>query len=133
MHDVITLQGLSDWLEDASVLTSTRAALIVELTNSIIDEAWATPIDPAPAWVRSLAITVATRAWVSKPGKGPVESETRAFDDSTKTTRYAVRSADPGGQDVFLLADELDKLGARPSSPVGNVRLHVPRTMGYVG
>jgi chitodextrinase len=133
MADVITLTGLSEWLEDESVATSSRAGKIIELTNKLINENWATPIDPAPAWVESLALTVATRAWVNKPGKGPVESETRAFDDSSKTTRYAVRASDGSEQDVFLTEAQLDALGARPSSPVGNIRLHVPRTMGYVG
>jgi hypothetical protein len=131
--DVITLTGLSEWLEDESVETSTRAAKIVELTNNVITEAWATPVDPPPAWVESLALTVATRAWTNRPGMGPVESMTRSFDDSSKTVRYAVRASDPGGEDVFLTEAELDRLGARPTSPVGSIRLGVPRTWGCVG
>jgi hypothetical protein len=128
MADIITINRLSEWLDDEDLLDSARAGLIVQLTNAEINEAWESPIHPAPAWVLKLALTVASRAWLSKPGRGPIESLTRSFDDSSKTERYAVRETDRSGSDVFLTDEERDRLASRPSAPVGSIRLGVPQT-----
>jgi hypothetical protein len=128
MADIITITDLSEWLEDETLPDSPRAGRIIQLTNAEINEAWRTPLHPPPAWVIKLALTVASRAVASKPGRGPIESVTRSFDDSSKTERYAVRETDRSGNDVFLTDEERDRLNDRPSSPVGSIRLGVPQT-----
>jgi hypothetical protein len=128
MADIITITDLSEWLDDETLASSARAGKIVRFTNNLINEAWSNPVSPVPTWVEIIAIEVASRAWAAKPGRGPVESLTRSFDDSSKTERYAVMAKDANAHSVFLTDDELDKLGARPSSPVGSIRLGVPQT-----
>lgn len=128
MADVITTETLSAYLEDSAILTSTRADKIVELTNSLITEEWVNPVDPVPARVEMLAYTVAARAYYNKPGRGPLESLTRSFDDSSRTERYAVKVGSPDGHDVFLTDDELALLRGTTRGRVGSIRVNVPRT-----
>ena len=128
MADVITTTTLSAYLEDEAILTSTRASEIVDLTNSLIDEEWANPEDPVPARIKMLAYTVAARAYYNKPGRGPLESLTRSFDDSSRTERYAVTVGEANGHDVFLTDDELALLRGTARRRVGSIRVAVPRT-----
>lgn len=116
MVDIITTDDLAAYLEPLTV-SGTRADKIVELTNGLITLKWQNPVDPAPVNVENLALTVAERAFTHAPGRAPLESETVAFDDSSRTRRYAVTAEEAGHAGVYLTETELADLNGDPTTP----------------
>jgi hypothetical protein len=130
---VLTEGTLSAYLDDDAVLDSRRAVEIVRLTNGLIDEEWANPVEPVPVRVELLALEVAARAWRMVPGHGPVESITRSFDDASRTERYAVTVPDESGHQVYLTDAELALLHGKNKARVGSITLSTPETVsGWV-
>lgn len=125
--ELITTEDLAAYLKDDSVTTDARANLVVRLTNDLITEKWLSPVDPAPASVLILAYAVASRARTNTPGRGPLQSITRSFDDSSRTERFAVPGGEASGHDVYLTEDELALLnGGTKRRRVGSIKLAVP-------
>jgi hypothetical protein len=125
---VITDVALSAYLDDDTILESGRAKMIVELTDELVTDEWADPVEPVPARVKLLALEVASRAWSMVPGRGPLESETRSFDDATRTERYAVTALNESGHQVYLTEQELALLHGKVRKRVGSISLGVPAT-----
>lgn len=114
--DIITAADLASWLRDASLATNDSLEQIVDLTNELVTEEWANPIDPVPARITLLTLGVAARAWVNDPSRAHVESVTRSLDDASRTERY--RTSSSSGT-VYLTDDELAVLqGKRPPRSV---------------
>lgn len=131
MTDVIDTGRLGAYLDDETVFSSERAATIVYLVNSLIAEEWKAPVHPVPVKIELLALSVAARAWAFKPGRGPLESLTRSFDDSSRTERYAVPTGNGDGHEVFLTDAELALLHGVARRRVGSISLAVPRTWSW--
>lgn len=135
--EIISTDDLAAYLAPLEV-KGARADQVVRLTNLLITDEWQEPSaeDAIPVKVELLALTVAERAYTRKPGRAPLESETVAFDDSSRTQRYAVNPGDYERAGVFLTADELATLnGSQDSRPAraGSIRLGVPGIASCVG
>lgn len=113
---IIGVNDLADFLGVETVASDSRAAYIVGLTNGLLAEVWAAPVDPVPTSVQVLALEVAARGFQARPGAGRMESVTRSIDDGSRTERYAASVADQTGRSVFLTDDEEARLNG--SSPV---------------
>lgn len=125
--EIIDIESLSVDLEDPALVDSARALNVVDRTNALVTEKWISPATPIPASVTELALAVAERALASVPGRGPVESITRSFDDSSRTERFAVPGGDASGRSVYLTDDELSTLnGNGTRRKVGSIKLAVP-------
>lgn len=95
---------------------------IADRTNSLITEAWATPVDPSPAWVVNIAYDVALRAGANPKG---LTSQTRSWDDVTRTERWEA-AARVG---VYLTDEEYALLQgqvATEGGKAGSIRLSIP-------
>ena len=79
------------------------AAVWVMLVNGLVTEAWASPEDPVPFWVKTIALRTAARA-ASNP-KG-LASWTRSLDDGSRTDDELARLANAR---AFNLAQNLDR------------------------
>ncbi len=89
--------------------------------SALVSEAWAAPVDPAPEWVRTIAINAALRLHWNPKG---LESWTRSWDDFSRTERAA---AGDGSSGLSLTAEERRQLGgATGRRRVGSIRLRVP-------
>lgn len=116
MTDIITPDDLASWLRDDSLASNASLIQIVELTNELLDEEWASPVEPIPAKIRLLALRVAARGWRNNPATANLESITRTLDDASRTERYRTS---PSSEGVFLTNDELAVLhGKRPPRSV---------------
>jgi hypothetical protein len=125
--DIIDIDDLATDLEDEALTTNQRALNVVARTNALITEKWLSPVTPVPASVVELALAVAERALASTPGRGPLESLTRTFDDMTKTERFAVPGGQASGHAVYLTDDELGILnGGTTRRRIGSIKLSVP-------
>jgi hypothetical protein len=102
--------------------------MIVELTDELVTDEWADPVEPVPARVKLLALSVAARAWRMVPGHGPLESITRSFDDASRTERYAVTAPNESGHEVYLTDAELALLHGKSKARVGSISIAVPAT-----
>lgn len=124
MSTYLTAAALADYLgvdEDAALRQ------IVQLTGDLIDEELAGgPASPTPAWVIAIAWNVAIRAGSNPKG---VTSQTRSWDDITKTERW---EAQHGSSGVYLTADERARLngvigdGDPAYVPARSIRMNVP-------
>lgn len=97
---------------------------IVQRTNALVTQEWANPTTPIPEWVVNIAWDVAIRAGVNRKG---VTSQTRSWDDVTKTERWeagatGVRLTD---DEKALLIGSADTTG-QPRSPARSIRMTVP-------
>lgn len=112
-HDLAEVPNLPS--SEADLTYAARRA------SSAVGAAWANPVDPAPLWVKDIAIDVAVRYLHNPRG---TTSVTRSIDDASRTERYE-RGSIPGGN--FSLTDaEADKLTRRPRRRTGSIRLTVP-------
>lgn len=106
---------------------------IADRVNALVTEKWANPATPVPEWVKNIAWNVAIRAGANRKG---VTSQTRSWDDVTKTDRW-----EAGTFGVELTDDETLKLSGLPdgtgaSVGVKSIRMTVPgwdRPPGYTG
>lgn len=91
-------------------------------TNELVEEKWASPVDPIPPSVKIIAFNAAMR--VASNPKG-LTSWTRSWDDITRTER--IEGARRLG--LYLSDDELAELnGTSPRTRVAkSIRLSVPR------
>lgn len=125
--DIIVIDDLATDLDDDALQSDARAQRIVERTNALVTEKWLNPVSPPPASVVELALAVAGRAVRSTPGRGPLASITRSFDDSSRTERFAVPGGQTSGHAVYLTDDELAILnGGKTRRAVGSIKLSVP-------
>lgn len=115
---IITTVDLASYLRDDSL--APKLGQVVDLTNSLILDEWATPVDPVPTRVQILGLTVAARAWAYDPSAAHLESVTRTLDDANRTERYR----DGSGGAVFLTPAERAYL--RDSGGVRSIRLVAP-------
>ena len=88
MVDIITAESLASYLRDDTLVASPSLAQVVELTNALLTEEWATPVDPIPVKITLLALNVAARAWVYDPSTANLESLSRTSDDGSRTEKY---------------------------------------------
>lgn len=123
MTDYVTGADLASYLE-----RDQSAALdnIASRTNLLIDEEWVNPRTPVPQWIVNLAWDVAIRAGANPRGH---TSETKSFDDITRTERFDPNK--PTG--VYLTDDEKAKLNgdtgetnAVPPTGPKSIRMVVP-------
>lgn len=98
---------------------------IVRRTNALVGQEWANPTDPAPEWVKNIAWDVAIRAGANPKG---VTSQTRSWDDMTKTERW-----EAGNTGVKLTDDEKSLLnnaggaiGQITRAPARSIRMTIP-------
>lgn len=82
---------------------------IVDRTNALVLEEWASPVFPIPQWVTNIAWDVAVRAGSNPGGK---TSTTRAWDDITVTDRWEAGA--PTG--VALTPEEALRLNSATTS-----------------
>lgn len=99
--------------------TAADARTYAELVNGLINEAWRTPVEPVPAWVRAIALEVGARA--ARNPKG-LQSWTRSIDDGSRTERLAESGARAG---IYLTDDEAARLGGnkRRRQRYGTIRV----------
>lgn len=116
----LTGDDLASYLGDSK---SDALDNIADRTNALVTETWANPVEPPPAWVSNLAYDVALRAGVNPKG---LTSETRSWDDVTRTTRW--ESASRVG--VYLTDEEYALLQGNAATENGavvkSVRMTVP-------
>lgn len=99
--EIITATQTQNYLgASADGITNERLALIVDLANGIVTDAWAHPVLPAPAGVVAIALEVAARPLRNPKG---LSSFTRHVDDASRTERLSDAAARAG---VFLTDDE---------------------------
>ena len=121
MTDFLTAAELAAYFERDvdGALTS-----IVSRTNSLVTQEWASPVDPAPEWVKNIAWNVAIRAGANPTG---FTSTTRSWDDVTRTDRFESGQA----QGVYLTDEEQALLhgdaddSAQPIA-AGSIRMKIP-------
>jgi hypothetical protein len=106
MADVLTAADLAAWLRDPALEENASLVQIMELVNELFVDEWTTPVDPAPARVRLLALSVGARAWVNSPSASNLESTSVSVDDGSTTKRF--RS--PARFGVYLTSDEVAAL-----------------------
>ncbi len=91
---------------------------LAEAASSLVEDAWATPIEPTPRWVIDLARDAALRALWNPKG---LEMLTRQIDDAKRTEQYD--KAQAGRIGVYLTDDERARLGGTfPGTRVGTIR-----------
>lgn len=97
------------------------AAVWVMLVNGLVTEAWRSPEDPVPFWVKTIALRTAARA--SSNPKG-LASWTRSLDDGSRTERIPEAAARAGLQ---LDADDRARLRGqkRRRSRYGTIRIGI--------
>lgn len=122
--DIITGTELKNYLGASIVVDPARLALIVELTNGLVEEKWTNPTpDDIPIWVRAITFEVAARPLRNPGGHASV---TRHVDDASRTERLADAAARAG---VFLTVEEETRLAntgrARGKRRYGTIRLRV--------
>lgn len=110
--EIINTVEVTTYLGPLVAVDSDQLKFLVELTNGVVTDAWASPPDSVwtdpttcPAWVRVLALEVAGR-----PARNPkgLASWTKSADDASKTERLPERAAAAG---VFLTSEEAARLG----------------------
>lgn len=116
---IILASDLASYLRDDSL--APQLEQIVALTNQLVEEEWSNPVDPVPARITLLTLSVAARAWVHDPSKAHLESLQRSIDDGSRTEKY--RSAGNQGS-VYLTPDEAALLHG--SARVRSIRLIKP-------
>lgn len=124
--EVITEAELKTYLGPLTQLDQDQRQFVVELTNGLVLEKWATPVyDPEliPPSVKAIALEVAARPCRNPRG---LSSWTKSVDDASKTERLPDAAARAG---VFLTAEEVAKLGGvkRRRRRMGTIRVR----MGY--
>lgn len=121
MTTIIDEGDVANWLDRPDLQSSSRLELIVEMVNGLIDEKWTLTPRPTqtPTSVRLLALTMASRALASTPGQPPLQSVTRAVDDSSRTERYAISDAVAAGYGVYITDAELTALNSSGSGAYG--------------
>ena len=110
------ISGTEDSLEGLAAMASTSSL-----------DAWSEPIDPAPLWVKHIALGAAARARWNPKG---LEMLSRQVDDAKRTEQFS--KEDAGQVGVYLTRDERVLLGGTSSSTagVGTIRVQ-PR--GWAG
>lgn len=90
--------------------------------SSAVEAAWCHPVNPAPAWVKDIAIDVALRG-ASNPMGRTSRTLTRSIDDASRseTERY-----DSGAVGWALTDEERSRLCPIPRRGIGSMRLRVP-------
>lgn len=125
--EIISTPDLVNYLKAAGVTTDPSACNIyVPLANGLVSEAWSTPEDPIPRWVKAIALEVAAR-----PARNPkgLSSWTRNADDTSRTERLPDAAARAG---IYLLDSEETKLGRSRDTTQRPHRFRSVRTrVGY--
>lgn len=120
MTDFLTGADLASYLGDPQ---SGALDNIATRTNSLVTEAYTAAVDPAPAWVVNIAYDVALRAGANPKG---LTSQTRAWDDVTRTERWEAASR----VGVYLTDEEYGLLQGDSQTPgggvAGSIRLSIP-------
>jgi hypothetical protein len=115
--EYLTASELASYLD-----TNVSGALerIVVMTNALIDEKWADPVDPIPASVTNMAWRVAVRVGANPKG---LSSWTRNWDDISRTER--MEHARAAG--VIMSDDEVLELnGLARTRVVKSIRMRIP-------
>lgn len=118
--EILTDDVLASWLE---VSVTPRLQQLVALTNDLVTEAWANPVDPVPTKVLGIALGVGGRAYWNPKG---LSSWSRSVDDASRTERLPDDTARAG---VFLTDAERRALAGGSASRrqrMGTIKLHVP-------
>lgn len=120
---IITGTDLASYPGVDSSLTSTQLDWIAEQISGLVAGAWRCPEDPAPAWVKAIALNAAGRFAQNPRG---LESYTTSIDDGSHTLRHRARSDAPAG--LGLTDDEMAALSCSDlPSGVGTIRTWPPR------
>ena len=91
--------------------------------SDAVTSGWCNPIDPAPPWVKDIAIDMAADYLANPTG---ATSTTRSVDDASRTVRWDGNYR-PRRIASFELTDaERDKLCPKVRRGVGSIRLGVP-------
>src|SRR5436189_584820 len=98
--DIINTGDLTNYVGS----TPPNDAMLVELANGLVSDAWANPIEEVPTWVTAITLEAAARS--ARNPKG-LSSWSRAIDDASRTERLPEHAARAG---VFLTQDETDRL-----------------------
>lgn len=88
-----------------SSLTGDQLDWIAAQINGLVEGAWQCPVDPVPAWVKTIALNAGARFAQNPRG---LESYTTSVDDGSHTRRHRVTDDSPSG--IYLTADELSAL-----------------------
>lgn len=120
--EIITGSRLATYL---GVAVDDKLNYLAELANGLVEAEWRNPVDPAPAWVVTIALEAAARPARNPRGLGSV---TRSIDDGSRTERYSETAARAG---VYLLDAELRRLQQLPTTSrsgrvAGTIRAKVP-------
>lgn len=121
MGDIITDNDLLELTDLLPAATDQQLKYAARRASSLVAGNWASPIDPAPQWVKDIAIDVAARYLANPRG---VTSVTRSLDDASRTERYEGGGTRAGK--FYLDDDEFAKLNPKVRTRVGSTRLHVP-------
>lgn len=102
---ILTALDAADWLREPGLAENDSFQTIVNLVNEVVAEEWKWATPTIPARLRLLAMNAVARAWNRTPGKGALESFTRAVDDASRTERFS--STGSVGLDGLLADEEL--------------------------
>lgn len=111
-------------LEAVPGITGTDATLtyVARRASTAVASKWCHPIDPAPDWVKDIAIDVAVR-YLNNP-KG-ITSVTRSVDDASRTERFE-NTGQRMTRGFELTDEEIAALCPVRRNRVGSIRLRVP-------
>lgn len=86
--------------------------------SELVEEAWTSPVNPVPAWVKNIAKAVAARAFWNPKG---LEMLSRQIDDAKRTETFG---KDGAGRIGFYLteAERSELAGILPGAGVGSIR-----------
>lgn len=101
MSYILTDADLASYLGEEVTPQLTQ---IATLAGDLVEEAWATPLTPAPVWVKAIALDVASRAFANPKG---LTSWTHSWDDISRTERVEGSTRQFG---LYLTDDEAARL-----------------------
>lgn len=110
----------------ASYLDAPESAALVSIaqrSNALVTQEWANPTTPVPAWVINIAWDVALRAGVNPK---QVTSQTRSWDDITKTERWEAGTSGVRLTDAEKILLNGSAGGVAKSVAAGSIRLRIP-------
>jgi hypothetical protein len=98
---VFDASALAAYLRDPALEANPGLQYLVGLVDGLVAEHWAAPVAPVPTSVLTVALEVASRAWLNPRG---LSSWTRSVDDASRTERLPEQRARAG---VYLTDGEL--------------------------
>jgi hypothetical protein len=118
--DLVNVPGVSGTPAELEYAARRAAAAVAA--------SWCNPVDPAPQWVKDIAIDVAADYLVNPTG---ATSTSRSIDDASRTVSFkAQRPRRPGP--FQLTENEAERLCPKVRRGVGSISLGVPRVAGGV-